>query len=152
MYSCFYLTIHRRRASKSGETSSKPLLFWRFFSKFSKNLRQNTPLKKLFFPFWRNFASKKKKKLCCGRRSGKRQDRMKLSLPPKLVEKLVWVPVILLCKIFIPSYTFDALLCRNWPFSPPQSQDCLDDNSNGSNIISLGKSQGIRQVLLQVLD
>jgi hypothetical protein len=77
---------------------------------------------------------------------------MKLSLPPKLVEKLVWVPVILLCKIFIPSYTFDALLCRNWPFSPPQSQDCLDDNSNGSNIISLGKSQGIRQVLLQVLD
>jgi len=32
-------------------------------------------------------------------------------LPPKLVEKLVWVPVILLCKIFIPSYTFDALLC-----------------------------------------
>jgi hypothetical protein len=27
---------------------------------------------------------------------------MKLSLQPKLVEKLVWVPVILLCKIFIP--------------------------------------------------
>ncbi len=26
---------------------------------------------------------------------------MKLSLPPKLVEKLVWVPVILFCKIFI---------------------------------------------------
>jgi len=26
-------------------------------------------------------------------------------LPPKLVEKLVF------CKIFIPSYTFDALLC-----------------------------------------
>ncbi len=24
----------------------------------------------------------------------KRKDRMKLSLPPKLVEKLVWVPVI----------------------------------------------------------
>jgi hypothetical protein len=22
-------------------------------------------------------------------------------------------------KIFIPSYAFDALLCRNWPFSPP---------------------------------
>jgi hypothetical protein len=37
---------------------------------------------------------------------------MKLSLPPKLVEKLVWVPVISFCKIFIPSYTFDdALLC-----------------------------------------
>jgi hypothetical protein len=27
---------------------------------------------------------------------------MKLSLQPKSVEKLVWVPVILLCKIFIP--------------------------------------------------
>jgi hypothetical protein len=35
-----------------------------------------------------------------------------------LVEKLVWVPVISFCKIFIPSYGFDALLCRNWPFSP----------------------------------
>jgi hypothetical protein len=27
---------------------------------------------------------------------------MKLSLPPKLVEKLVWVPVILFCKISFP--------------------------------------------------
>ncbi len=44
---------------------------------------------------------------------------MKLSLPPKLVEKLVWVPVISFCKIFIPSYTFDALLRQNWSFSPP---------------------------------
>jgi hypothetical protein len=44
---------------------------------------------------------------------------MKRILPPKLVEKLVWVPVISFCKILIPSYTFDALLCRNWPFSPP---------------------------------
>ncbi len=44
---------------------------------------------------------------------------MKLSLPPKQVEKLVWVPVISFCKIFNPSYAFDALLCRNWPFSPP---------------------------------
>jgi hypothetical protein len=34
---------------------------------------------------------------------------MNLSLPPKLVEKLVWVPVSF-CKIFIPSYAFDALL------------------------------------------
>jgi hypothetical protein len=41
------------------------------------------------------------------------------SLPPKLVENLVWVPVISFCKIFIPSYVFDALLCQNWPFSPP---------------------------------
>jgi len=45
---------------------------------------------------------------------------MKLNLPPKLVEKkLVWVSVISFCKIFIPSYTFDALLFQNWPFSPP---------------------------------
>jgi hypothetical protein len=46
---------------------------------------------------------------------------MKLSLPPKLVEKLVWVPVISFCKIFLPSYKFDALLCRNWPFLPLNS-------------------------------
>jgi hypothetical protein len=51
--------------------------------------------------------------------AGKRNCRMKLSLPPKLVEKLVWVPVISFCRIFIPSYTFDALLCQNWSFSPP---------------------------------
>ncbi len=37
--------------------------------------------------------------------------RMKLSLPSKLVENLDWVPVILLCKIFILSYMFDVLLC-----------------------------------------
>jgi hypothetical protein len=48
--------------------------------------------------------------------------RMKLMLPPKLVEKLVWVPVILLCKIFIHSYTFDALLCQNWSFSAPNRE------------------------------
>ncbi len=23
------------------------------------------------------------------------------------------------CKILIPSYAFDVLLCQNWPFSPP---------------------------------
>jgi hypothetical protein len=49
----------------------------------------------------------------------KKEDRMKLNLPPILVGKLVWVPVISFCKSFIPSYAFDALLCRNWPFSPP---------------------------------
>jgi len=48
-----------------------------------------------------------------------RKYRMKLSIPSKLVEKLVWVPVILLCKIFILSYMFQVLLCRNWPSSPP---------------------------------
>jgi hypothetical protein len=31
-----------------------------------------------------------------------RKEGMKLSLPPKLVEKLVWVPVILFCKISFP--------------------------------------------------
>jgi hypothetical protein len=46
---------------------------------------------------------------------GKMKDRMKLSLPPKLVEILVWVPGISLCKILISSYTFNTLLCRNWP-------------------------------------
>jgi hypothetical protein len=37
---------------------------------------------------------------------------MKLNLPPQLVKKLVWIPVISFCKIFIPSYAFDALLCK----------------------------------------
>jgi hypothetical protein len=39
-------------------------------------------------------------------RKKERQDEMKLSLPPKLVEKLDWVPVISFCKIFIPSNGF----------------------------------------------
>jgi len=43
----------------------------------------------------------------------KKKDNRKLSLPPKLVKKLVWFPVISLCKIFIPNYAFDALLCSN---------------------------------------
>jgi len=47
---------------------------------------------------------------------------MKPSLPPKLVEILVWVSVISFCKTFVLSSAFDALLCRNWPFSPP---NCL---------------------------
>jgi hypothetical protein len=33
----------------------------------------------------------------------KRKHRMKLSLPPKFVEKLVWVQVISFCKKIIPS-------------------------------------------------
>jgi len=36
-----------------------------------------------------------------------RQDETQFTVPPKLVEKLVWVPVISLCTLFIPSYTFD---------------------------------------------
>jgi len=46
------------------------------------------------------------------RRSGKRKEGMKLSLSPKLVEKLVWVPVFPFCKL-----AFDALAetrC-SWP-------------------------------------
>jgi len=47
----------------------------------------------------------------------KRKEGMKLSLAPKLVEKLVWVTSSLsFSKI---SFPVDALLCRNWPFSPP---------------------------------
>ncbi len=37
----------------------------------------------------------------------------------KIGGKLVWVPVISFCKVFILSYAFDALLCPNWPFPPP---------------------------------
>ncbi len=43
------------------------------------------------------------------KRSGnKRKDRLKLSLPPKLMKKLVWVPVSYFCflKFFILSYVF----------------------------------------------
>jgi hypothetical protein len=48
-----------------------------------------------------------------------------------------WVPVISFCKIFIPSYAFDALLCRNWLFSPPKESPDFTDNS----YISLSLSQ-----------
>jgi len=43
----------------------------------------------------------------------KRKHKMKLNLPPKMLEKPVEVPVISFCKIFITSYAFDALLRRN---------------------------------------
>jgi hypothetical protein len=36
------------------------------------------------------------------RRTGKRKEGMKLNSPPKLLEKLVWVPVISFCKISFP--------------------------------------------------
>jgi hypothetical protein len=36
------------------------------------------------------------------RLSGKMKEGMKLSVLPKLVEKLVWVPVISFCKISFP--------------------------------------------------
>jgi hypothetical protein len=42
---------------------------------------------------------------------------MKLSLPPKLVGKLVCVLIISFCKIsFLVMHLTYALLCRNWPF------------------------------------
>jgi hypothetical protein len=41
-----------------------------------------------------------------------RKDRMKLSLLPKLVEKLVWVLVVSFAKIFIRSYKFDAFYAK----------------------------------------
>jgi len=69
------------------------------------------------------------------RRLGKRKHRMKLSLPPKLVEKLVWVPVISFSKIFIPSYAFDALLCRDWPFSLPNRLTLRITNSIDPKLI-----------------
>jgi hypothetical protein len=50
------------------------------------------------------------------RHSRKMKERMKLSLSLNLLEKIVWVIVISLCKIFIPSYMFAALICRNWLF------------------------------------
>ncbi len=43
------------------------------------------------------------------RRSGKRKQRIKFVPPSKLVEKLIWVPFISSCKIFIPS--LHALSC-----------------------------------------
>jgi len=52
-------------------------------------------------------------------RKEERQDETQFTTQKKLMEKLVWVLVILLCKVFNLSYAFDALLCQNWLFSPP---------------------------------
>jgi hypothetical protein len=54
-----------------------------------------------------------------------RKNRMKLNLPPKLQRKLVWFPVTLFCKIFIPSSAFDALLCWNYGSCPPSHRRTL---------------------------
>jgi hypothetical protein len=43
-------------------------------------------------------------------RQKERQDETQFTTK---IEKLVWVTVISVCKICIPSYAFDALLCRN---------------------------------------
>jgi len=53
---------------------------------------------------------------------GKGKERMKFGLLSKLMEELFWVLVISLCKIPIPNYGFDALLCRNWSFSRPDRE------------------------------
>jgi hypothetical protein len=55
-----------------------------------------------------------------------RKDRMKLSIYHKnWWEKLFWLPVILLCKIFIPSYTLDALLWYETGCSHPLNHETL---------------------------
>ncbi len=48
-----------------------------------------------------------------------RKEGTKLILPPKLVEKLVWVPVISFCKISFPVRHLMPYYARSWPFSPP---------------------------------
>jgi hypothetical protein len=54
---------------------------------------------------------------------------MKLSLPPKLLEKLVWVPITSFCKIFILSYTFDAILYQTDLSRPHDVGDFTCNNS-----------------------
>jgi hypothetical protein len=54
-----------------------------------------------------------------------KKEEIKLSLPPKLVEKLVWVPVICFCRISFPNKHFDALLCRSHPPNRPTLQITL---------------------------
>jgi len=51
---------------------------------------------------------------------GKRKEGMKLSLPTKLVEKLIWVPVTLFCKISFPvTYLMPYYYAKIWLSSPP---------------------------------
>jgi hypothetical protein len=52
-------------------------------------------------------------------RKKKTQDETQFTTKIGGKNSFVWVPVISFCKILNPSYTFDALLCRSWPFSPP---------------------------------
>jgi hypothetical protein len=54
------------------------------------------------------------------RRSDKRKDHMKLSLPPKVVGKLVWVPVLpFLWNFHSQLHVLIPLLGWNWPFLAP---------------------------------
>jgi hypothetical protein len=58
-----------------------------------------------------------------------RQDETQFTTKIGGKTSLVWVPVILFCKIFIiPSYALDGLLCRNWPFSSPNRLTLHTDN------------------------
>jgi hypothetical protein len=49
----------------------------------------------------------------------KKERQVEPQFTTKIVGKTSLGPVISLCKIFVPSYTFDAIFCRNWPFSAP---------------------------------
>ncbi len=49
-------------------------------------------------------------------------------------KKLVWIPIISFCKIFIPSYAFDALLSRSWPsMGRYRELSCLSSSSNSTH-------------------
>jgi hypothetical protein len=48
----------------------------------------------------------------------KKERRYETQFTTKIGGKLVWDPAIPFCKIFVPSYVFDALLCRNWHSRP----------------------------------
>ncbi len=52
----------------------------------------------------------------------------------EIAEKLVWIPIISFCKIFIPSYAFDALLSRSWPsMGRYRELSCLSSSSNSTH-------------------
>jgi hypothetical protein len=55
------------------------------------------------------------------KRSRKTKEGMKLSLPPKLVEKLVWVPIISFCKI---SFSVIHLMACKISFSVTHLMAC----------------------------
>jgi hypothetical protein len=67
-------------------------------------------------------TSRSRENICsssgCARKK-ERQDETQFTTKIAGKNLVIWVPVISLCKIFIPSYLFDGLLCWNWPFSPP---------------------------------
>jgi hypothetical protein len=52
-------------------------------------------------------------------REMERQDETQFTI--KIGGKTSLGPIISLCKIFIPRYRGDVVLCQNWSFSPPNS-------------------------------